>query len=475
MNTNSAFLKSIACLFFLLFFFCCSDDKKTIPSTPETPQANALTQKVNKFIYENFLYNYLWNKEVATDIDIRYETDPHNLFNKLIYRDDRWSTLTDNATELDESFEGNSTTFGYGLNVYKFSNSPSCYAIITYVYDGTPAQTAGLKRGDILLQINGKDIDTKNYTDLWYASSLELKLGVLDQNTIHPGNKTVHLTAVKMYQNPIITHKIIEKNNQKIGYLCYSDYLLQSHDQLAEIFAEFKQANVKDIVLDLRYNGGGYAETARYLSSILAPASALSNRSVYLQEIWNDNYMTYFKQQGEDTKQYFNAEVPVNMDLKRLFVLTSRSTASASEATMTGLSPYLELVQIGDTTHGKYCGGVLISPTTADNKPDASISNWEMYLMIYRFANNQGVTDFKNGFAPTYRIEETLENIIAHQLGDEKEILLAKALEVITGTPASEPVSRYRTFPLAQDKLIDCSPNPWQNKFIDQKAINKIK
>jgi C-terminal processing protease CtpA/Prc len=143
--------------------------------------------------------------------------------------------------------------------------------------------------------------------------------------------------------------------------------------------------------------------------------------------VLNDAYTAYLKSQHYDTNEYFTDTLPVNMDLNRLYVLTTSNTASASESNIIGLDPYMEVVRIGTSTHGKYCGGNLYSAE------DKEISNWGMYLMTYRFANKNGVTSFTGGLEPTFEVEEDYFNL--YPFGDEHDPLLGKALELITGEP----------------------------------------
>lgn len=439
-------------LFAVLISVACSDDVPLqVRPDHQQQEAPALTQKVNNFVVDYFRDAYLWNNTLPSDINVRYETDPIAFFDKLKYLpDDRWSYLTDDADALFNGYEGVQTSFGYSLALGMFSNTGNYFGIIQFVYPNTPAEKAGLKRGDLLVLMNDGDITEKNYMDLFNASTIKLSLGELtDEGSIGLKDQTVSMTALEMYLDPVNTYKVIEKGSKKIGYLCYTDYVPESHAKLAEVFSGFLARGVTDVVLDLRYNPGGASISAEYLSSLLAPAAVVNSKSVYLKHIWNDKYMAYFKQQGEDPDSYFDKTVPVNMNLNHLYVLTSRGTASASEATMVGLSSYLQLTQIGDTTHGKYCGALLLQPEIQVNGKwvvDKEIENWAMSLIVYRFANSNGVTDFKNGFVPDWRIDEDL--FATMPFGDERDPLLAKAISLITGTPpVVAAVTRSRNHP----------------------------
>lgn len=393
-----------------------------------------LTLKVNNFIMSYMTDAYLWNDRIPTNIDIRKETDPFAMLNKMIYEPlDRWTYLSDDAEALLKEYEeGVSTTYGYRITVYRFSNSDDLFGVVHFVYAGSPAEQAGVKRGDILLQINDKDITEDNYLDLYYSANISLRMGEITEDGIALSEKTVSMQAVEMQLDPVLEYKVIDKGAQKIGYLCYTDYMITSHAKLAAVFTEFEQAGVTDVVLDLRHNPGGAALTAGYLSSILAPRNAVETESLYLKELWNDEYMDYFEKQGEDLNQYFDKDaLPVNMNLDRLYVLTTKNSASASEATIVGLKPYLNVIQIGEPTHGKYCGALLIQPWDSKGNVDKEIGNWLLSMVTYKYANKDGLTDFVDGLEPTYPVENDWTNYLP--LGDENDPALATAISLITG------------------------------------------
>ena len=400
-------------------------------------------ERINKFIVDGVHTYYLW--EAETDWN-RYEnkatyaayTDHDQLFNQLLYKDDLWSSLTDDIRGLENQFSGISTTFGYTLGFfYHPYTAGEVVAVVFYVSAQSPAEKAGLKRGDIIIRMNGAKITINNYLNLYYSSSLNVQCGVHDveNEDFTPIPEIYNMIAVEMYEDPIVASKIIEKEGVKIGYLCYTGYQKESEGELIRLFAEFKSAGVNDVVLDLRYNPGGYARTAQFLSSILAPESDVKNKRIYLAHHYNAAYTAFMEKNGYDLNEKFMDTLSVNMDLKRLYVLTSNRTASASEATMVGLKPYLDIVQIGDTTSGKYCGGVLLSPEDIYGEKNKSyfkeFENWGMYIMIYRYANITGISSFTSGLVPDFQIKEYAFDL--KPFGDEADPLLGRALAHIVG------------------------------------------
>lgn len=404
-----------------------------------------LLQKANKFVYEYTSEAYLWRDNIPQGITYKSAPTPPELFELMRYRElDKWSYVTDNSQEAMDEFQGVSTTYGHSLAFGRFTNKPdNLFAVVQFVYEGSPAQKAGMKRGDIILTINGGAITESNYMQLYYSQSMEIGMGALDESgAIADAGVSHQLEAVKMYEDPVIAYSVIDAGSAKVGYLSYAGFYAESHDRLAEVFREFLQAGVSELVLDLRYNLGGNADTPPYLASLFAPAQAVKGKKVFLTQTWNDLYMKYYSQKKYDMNSYFNDETPVNLNLGRVFVLTTSSTASASEATISGLMPYMDVVCIGGKTYGKYCGAALLVPTGSDGREDKEISNWLLSLVVYKFVNTEGFTEFKDGIGPDHEVADDglLQGI---PLGDVSDPMIAKALSIIAGgtkAAAMEPL-----------------------------------
>jgi len=419
-------------------------------------------ERINKFIVDGVKTYYLWESE--TDWK-KYEKremlsenkDHFDFFGKLMYRDDHWSTLTEDIKGLENQFSGISTTFGYTLKFYYTPFNPQkdeVVAVILYTSPNSPASKANLKRGDVIVEMNGKKLTPQNYTQLYSLTSIQLRLCLVDieNETITTLPDLKSLTAVEMYENPIHTSKIIEKGANKIGYLCYTGYQRESENELFQLFSDFKSAGVNEVVLDLRYNTGGYSRTAQILSSLLVPEAEVKRKSVYLMHHYNTILTEYLNKNGQALNETFVDTLPPDsyMNLKRLYVLTGKNTASASEATIVGLTPYLQMILIGDTTAGKYCGGALLSPEDIYGEKNKSyyqdFANWGMYIMIYRFANKNGINSFSGPIVPTILAMENNFNL--KPFGDETDPLLGRALAHIQGISYVETRSATLKFPL---------------------------
>lgn len=393
----------------------------------EVPQQ---TRLVNEFVISYHKFYYLWNDKVNyVGKDPRYIEDPFALFDGFTYSElDKWSYLTDDAQAMFNSYNGVQTSYGYSLAIGQFSNTTDYFAVVQFVYPNSPASKAGIKRGDIILAIDGQDITEENYLNLYYSSQIKLQFGIYDpqKNAVMPDVRDeVSMMASELSIDPVNASTIIEENGHKVGYICYTDFVESSHLKLAKTCSEFKSAGVTDVVLDLRYNLGGAAISSAFLSSLFVPAEHISKKSVFLYELWNSKAeATYFTQDA----------LPYNLGLDRIFILTTQETASASESTVIGLAPYMDVVTIGTTTRGKYCSSLLLQPLDRDHNVIKEIENWAMSLVSFKFANKEGFTDFTGGLDPDYIVQDDLISAV-YPFGDKNDPHFAKALELITGKP----------------------------------------
>ncbi len=433
-------IKNIFLLLLLAFAMACSEnplpDPKPEPE-PEKPKEEApkLTQEINGFIKTAMTDIYLWYKYLP-NIDIKYEMDSEDYFNKLLYEEDKWSFITDDIKALESSFEGVETSFGYSLAFGRFSNTGNIYALVEFVYPETPAAEAELKRGDIIVKMNGSDITDNNYRDLLYASNLTISLGILGEGGISVDPNSVKMTAEELTLDPVLITEIIEHEGTRIGYLFYAQFISNFNSSLDTAFQFFQNEGITDLILDFRYNPGGGVNAARYLCSSVAPVSVVNSKSTLVTYQWNDKYQNYWRSNRriDQIEVDFIDTTNVQMGLNKLYILTGSGTASASELTITGLKPYMDVVTVGETTYGKYTGSITLKPEFYyDDESDyAGFENWGIQPIVLRYANSQGITDFKDGFVPDIPAEDNLFSGIP--LGNIQDPLIKAAIEDITGS-----------------------------------------
>lgn len=430
---------------------------------------------LNNWIWDGMNEVYLWEAYIP-DLNWREEPDPEAFFYKLLYEEDRNSWIVDDYDELMAMFDGVETTTGMSVRPYIYTNTQWIGAV-EYVSPGSPAADAGIARGDIIYTIDGNTLSEDNYYNLFYQTTATFGFADYIDSQVIPNDRSITLTAIEFNQNPVIYDEIIEYEGYKIGYMVYSQFTTgQQNEWLNEIdrvFGEFHTAGVSDVVLDLRYNPGGNLDLSAYIAATLAPEAVMQENEVFVDLVWNDLYNNYW--QGADLDEDGKADgaeswqlrirMPqsdLNLDLPRVYFLTTSGTASASESLMAGLYPYMDVVQIGTTSYGKCYASV-----TVDDWEEPKRHNWAMQPIVIKYANADGFTDFQDGIVPDFEIIDYLPT--AKPFGSLEDPLLAKALEEITGVspPAKKAVEAERQF-----NSIERPRKPLEERRVDLPKIN---
>lgn len=426
-----------------------------------------LNSEIMKWMYDAMDEVYYWNSTIPSYNSVKGEMDPKVFFKKLIYTpEDRWSWLTDDYIALQAEFAGTPTSMGISPVFGKFLDSDKVFIIIAYVYPGSPADMAGIKRGDIILKINSQELNTANYYTLYKQDSYSVTLGNYINDSISSTSTVIPLTAETIDSNPVVFDTVLQFRDRKIGYLVYVEFISGENDALLNSFGSimdnFKSQGVTDLILDLRYNPGGEITAANYLASCIAPSSFVSDTNVFVK--FNYNYTiqhSYEFYEGANSKNLVNrfANNGHNLNLSRVFFLAGQNSASASELLMIGLEPYMEVIQIGDTTYGKYTGAWVISDTN-----DPPKHNWAIVPIVSKYSNASGFTDFKIGLIPDYLIKDEL--LEAKAFGDVADPMLGQAVELITGLPLGMKKSFKPE--LNYQKLINHSQSIKYNLFLQE-------
>jgi len=420
------------------------------------------TQIVNQFIYDITTDYYLWESFIPSGIDINAYSDSYDLFETMKYEPlDHWSTVTDDYQSFQNSLDGIRKTAGYKITLLQFANSETLYGIIELVYSGGSADLAGLKRGDIIIKINEQNLTSENYIELFSLDEYTISLGQIVGDQLSETGETVNIVKTELAINPILFYDVIDVEGTKIGYFVYDQFLYSYSTELKNVFSYFATENIDELVLDLRYNPGGYVSTCTELASMIVPSVSLDK--TFLTKQWNELLTEYLTQEYGENSAYFKLYFPTpetNLDMSRMMVLTSERSASASEAIINGLSPYMDVTIIGGQTSGKYTGAIFFYDSE-EKKHD-----WGIYLVVNRISNALGVTDYVNGFTPDFEVTDDYTT----PLGEVTEPLLAKAIEQLTGVIAKkeailpeniEPFAKYYEHAFEKDGLmyINKSPN----------------
>lgn len=433
---------------------------------------NDVDLRVRDFIWKGLNAYYLWQADVQNLQDNRFGSlpdtkadknksytqflksfsDPKDLFyNGLLNnykRIDRFSYITDNYTDLENHFKG--ITASVGMN-YAFGIAKDLgvfLAYVRYVVPNSDAERLGLQRGDVILNINGQQLTRSNAKQLLQNTPIiSFATYKFVNGEFEPTGKSYTLYQNQNPENPVLIHKVFNKGTKKIAYLMYNAFVTNYDETLNNVFADFKAKGVTDLILDLRYNGGGSVNTATYLASMITGQFA---GQVFAVERWNSKVQPY----RGNSREYFtdnivknSRKIPINsLRMNKVYVITSENTASASELVINGLKPYIKVVQVGATTIGKNQGSITIYDfIDKKNEVKNPKHKWAMQPLVMKIENAKGVGNYVNGLSPNIFIEEKGSNLGV--LGDESEPILARTLQEITGVNASgrAPLSTDKT------------------------------
>lgn len=429
-------------LIFPLFIVSCGDDNNVVEKIDVNPSLTEYTteQLVDLFAIGALENYYLWADEegreqlVESILNPNTCTKPIEEFKKALHKDDRWSMLTDDYKGLTELSEGIETTDGMDLTPMKYSsNSENVLFLVDFVYPNSPAEEAGIKRGDMFIKFNGRQLTTQNYKQ-YYNNKKQFSLGVgtIDRhlNQIIDLDSTVTMTPIHMYEEPIHIKNVFEINGKKVGYLAYMSFT-DDTEKLKELFKEFKDEGISELILDLRYNGGGVVNTCVSLASMLAPIDVVNEEQVFTTNVYNKLVSQLFTSKTDTFRKEF---LDANPDIKKIYAIVGTNTASASEMLLIGLMPYTDIVLIGEKTHGKFCSGIIIDASYVFKKEyweqyKTKLDNWGVYVMIGSFADCKGKNPCQpNGLTPSVAIDDDPFDRVP--LGDVNEVMLHKALSL---------------------------------------------
>ncbi len=447
MKLKSLFYTVLTTALLLNLCSCSKNDETDISSgngnrSQRNSQQNQTDYTVFEFVHSISYYYYLWNSNIPSQSSSSYYSqfeDPEEMFETFIDSRDRYSFVMNNYSEVYSELDNDYSTDGINYSLYYGdSNKSTVIATVNYVYDDSPAQSAGIKRGDVITAIDGTTLTPSNYQELLAKTSYTLtykKIVTDDEGEISYSSDTYTsslITKKQMTINPILQNKLITRNGKRIGYLLYDSFTM-SATEIVDACEKLQSWQIDELVLDLRLNSGGYVSTLDTLASLIVPEGNAGK--VFIQSVYNSYLTQYYKKYQNEMDQdpfytYFT-EQNANLNLKRLYVLTSNTTASASEELISGLKPYMDVILIGETTTGKYTSCYLINDDEDEGSDSNGIpySEWAVYLVVGSCTDSNGNMDFENGWTPDYEIEDTY----CYELGDEEEPLLAQALTLIDG------------------------------------------
>lgn len=448
-------------LFIALFTFQSCEDMDDV-AAPEYLE-------VNDFIWKGLNLYYLWQADVPNLADTRFANqadlntflkgypEPETLFDALRVDKsiDRFSWIVSDYLELEGMLQGTTKNDGVDFGLYrKSSDSNDIFGWVRYIIPNSDASTKDIKRGAIFYGVNGTQLTTSNYqTLLLNAENYTLNLADYNNGQITPNGKSVTLTKTELSENPIMINNVIETGGHKIGYLMYNGFYPNYDSQLNDAFGSLKSQGITDLVLDLRYNGGGSVQTATRLASMI---TGQFTDKVFSKQRWNDKINAYFESEDPGAlDNLFTSTIEgtaVNsLNLNKVYILTTKSTASASELVINGLKPYIDVVQIGDITTGKNVGSITIYDSPTFGKENRNPHHrYAMQPIVLKIVNADDFGDYFNGLEPTYSLKENITNLGV--LGTASEPLLSTAIGKITGTAKMIKKTTGKQFPYFEDR-----------------------
>jgi carboxyl-terminal processing protease len=349
--------------------------------------------------------------------------------------------------------EGNGNDLGVKLGAYGTSSTDAnAFALfVTAVYQNSPADKAGMVRSDRITKINGRTIGANYNTDVdfintAFAGTTIALEGTKYTNGVAGATFSVSLTKAVYKSSPVYSAKVFTAGAKKIGYLAYARFsnITNSKADFDAAFATFNSSGVTDLIIDLRYNGGGYVNTAQYLIDQIAPTAA--NGKMMFAEYYNATMQagqaTIMSNQpllnSNGGVQYQNGKLVTYADIDysvagntekfsktgplgsvtNVVFIVSGNTASASELVINSLKPYMTVKLVGTKSYGKPVG---FFPIVLENR-------YEVYLSLFQTKNSLGQGEYFDGFTPD--VVDTFDDPL-HNFGDAKENYISLALNLL--------------------------------------------
>ncbi|MBW2960605.1 S41 family peptidase [Mesonia aestuariivivens] len=419
-------------LFFLLTVISltsCFDDQDDVKYA-------ASSKEIKDFVYRGLDQFYLYKANVdilADEVTLEesssfinnYNT-PEELFDELIDQEkDRFSVIVSDYRELENNLAGISKSNGMKFGLVLIESTNDIFGYVRYILPNTSASDKGVERGMLFNRIDGTILNLTNYNSLLEQENYTIGLATIEDDTLIQLDESINLTKVEYTENPVHIVKTIDLPSRKVGYLMYNAFNRNFDDALNAAFAEFQAENINDLVIDLRYNGGGSIETSNDLASMV---TGQFEGEIFTTQVYNQNYTN---EERLFNNQISSGAVINSLNLNKLYVLTTGSTASASELLINSLRPYIEVEQIGTNTTGKFQGSVTLYDSPNFSRVGANINHrYAMQPLILKSVNANGDTGYIDGLTPSTLIEEDYANL--GELGNPNEPLLAAALNQVS-------------------------------------------
>ncbi|MCH6234348.1 S41 family peptidase [Cognataquiflexum rubidum] len=394
-----------------ILFLSCNPEEEQVPVVVE--------DTVKKAIFDAMKEWYYWEGELPQTLDVTKFASNQAVLDELMFEPlDRWSYLTTKA-EFDAAFTGQVS----GVHGFSFAFDKDEKLFVAFVYDEGPAGKDGWKRGWQIVEINSKPIaDYKTSTGSYSFNLGANQIGVTNtfKFRLPDGTETTRTIQKAAFQtNSVLYKNVYEVGSKKVGHWVYQSFKATAglsptrSQEVEDLFNYFIAEGINELIIDLRYNGGGSVNVTEQILNYLAPAR-INGRVMYTNRYngnkFSNNRTVNFAKKG-------------NLELDRIVFITSRGSASASELLVNCLEPYMDLVLIGDNTYGKPVGAF---PLSSFNRILSS-NNVELVPITFAIANSEGRAEYFDGFPVNFAVGDDP----ARNWDDREEMRLKAALEFI--------------------------------------------
>jgi carboxyl-terminal processing protease len=347
---------------------------------------------------------YLWADNVSRPPDLQSVAGaegPIAMIRRLRFSDsDRWS-----GSAAASIYQAHDIGLRFGFGFEFASDEPG--DVVAYVHSDSPADQAGVRRGWRWLEASS---DVRNSSASGYVQIFEDTTGKQRRLEMPVGWQKV----------PLVTSRVTESHGRRVGYLLLWQFTDSVSEELDQHFAKFRQQGIEELIVDLRYNPGGSLSTAARLAALIA--GDLADGVVFERLRHNARY-------SDLDRAYRLQSRPESLSMRRVFVLTTSGSCSASESVINGLAPHIEVVTIGGRTCGKPVGST-----------PKSFHGVTYSVISFRGENSRGDGDYFGGIAPKCHVAEDFHS----ELGVEGDPLVDAALGYMRDARCPEPGSaRY--------------------------------
>lgn len=378
-----------------------------LPARAQWPLTSCSPLAKNLFIRDVFTDLYLWFDDMPAPNPARYGSSEAYL-EALRHRplDASFSYVTSRAAS--DAFFSESRFVGLGLST---SRTAGGEVRVLQVFPGSPAAEAGVSRGARVVSIDGVDLSQladPAAVDAAFGPAVEGAAVEMVFTDRGGARRTARMVKRPVTIPTVSLTQVYEAGGRRVGYVFFRNFVEPSHAALDAAFAALEAASVDELVLDVRYNGGGLVSVAQHLASLIG--GVRTDGQVFARYVHNARNTYRNETLRFDTRAHA-------LSLDRLIVITTRASASASELVINALTPFMPVVIVGDRTYGKPVGQYQIPFC---DKLLAPVS--------FTMRNADGQGDFFSGLAPACPAPDDVEN----ELGDPAEGSLREALTFVS-------------------------------------------